>query len=163
MIAANGQSLVLPYPFASLQDKGIGVSKAVKTVALGARVQAWSHGHGGCDDSSGDTRLARGLPFGSMPWVRPPHPMPADIVQREGEERARATRRPGSGHQRQRRSRRVRPAPFEPLHLHAAGIAVGATEPWGAVPAEREAQPVQRCGAFTADLYACGRGRVTPW
>src|SRR4029450_9675828 len=25
------------------------------------------YGHGGCDDSSGDTRRGRGLPFGSMP------------------------------------------------------------------------------------------------
>jgi len=31
---------------------------------------------------------------------------------------------------------------------------VGATEPWVAVPVERDAQPVQRFGALTADLYA---------
>ncbi len=31
---------------------------------------------------------------------------------------------------------------------------VGATEPGVAVPADREAQPGQRCGALTADLYA---------
>jgi transposase len=31
---------------------------------------------------------------------------------------------------------------------------VGATEHWVAVPADRDAQPVQRFGAFTADLYA---------
>jgi transposase len=31
---------------------------------------------------------------------------------------------------------------------------VGATEPWVAGPADRDAQPVQRFGAFTVDLYA---------
>ena len=31
---------------------------------------------------------------------------------------------------------------------------MGATEHWVAVPADRDAQPVQRFGAFTADLYA---------
>ena len=67
---------------------------------------------------------------------------------------ARATRRQGGGQQRQRRSSRVRPAPLEQLNLNAAGIDVGATEHWVAVPAERDAQPVQRFGAFTADLYA---------
>src|SRR5438093_6679962 len=89
-----------------------------------------------------------------MPLVRPPHPMPKGIVQREGEEMARATRRQGGGQQRQRRSSRVRTAQLEQLNLNAAGIDVGATEQWVAVPADRDAQPVQRCGACTADLYA---------
>ena len=40
------------------------------------------------------------------------------------------------------------------MNLNAAGIEVGATEHWVAVPADRDAQPVQRFGAFTADLYA---------
>ena len=31
---------------------------------------------------------------------------------------------------------------------------MGATEHWVAVPADRDAQPVQRFGALTADLYA---------
>ena len=66
---------------------------------------------------------------------------------------ARATRRQGGGQQRQRRSSRVRPAQLEQLNLNAAGIDVGATEHWVAVPADRDAQPVQRFGAFTADLY----------
>ena len=39
------------------------------------------------------------------------------------------------------------------MHLHAAGIAVGATEHWGAVPEDRDEEPVRRFGAFTADLY----------
>ena len=40
------------------------------------------------------------------------------------------------------------------MHLNAAGIAVGATEHWVAVPADRAEEPVRRFGAFTADLYA---------
>ena len=39
------------------------------------------------------------------------------------------------------------------MNLNAAGIEVGATEHWVAVPADRDAQPVQRFGAFTAALY----------
>jgi transposase len=39
------------------------------------------------------------------------------------------------------------------MHLHAAGIAVGATEHWGAVPEDRDEEPVRRFGAFTAALY----------
>jgi hypothetical protein len=80
--------------------------------------------------------------------------MPEGIVQREGEEMARASRRPGDGQQQKRRASRVRAAQLEQLNLKAAGIDVGATEPWVAVPADRDAQPVQRFGAFTADLYA---------
>ena len=67
---------------------------------------------------------------------------------------ARATRRQGGGQQQKRRASRVRAAQLEQLNLKAAGIDVGATEPWVAVPADRDAQPVQRFGAFTADLYA---------
>ena len=111
-------------------------------------------GHGGCADSRGDTRLARGLPCGSMPVVRPPPPMLEDIVRREDQERAQATRRAGGGQPQQRRARRVRAAQCEQLHLQAAGMAGGATEPGVAVPAARDAQPVQRCGACTAALYA---------
>src|SRR5438874_10386084 len=40
------------------------------------------------------------------------------------------------------------------MHRNAAGIAVGATEHWVAVPCDRDEQPVQRFGALTADLYA---------
>ena len=98
MIADTGKSLGAPPPFAYGQDRRVGLSKAVKTVAPCARVHAWSRG--GCDDSSGDTRLARGLPCGRMPLGHPSHPMPEGSVQREGEEMARATRRPGGGQQR---------------------------------------------------------------
>jgi transposase len=40
------------------------------------------------------------------------------------------------------------------MHRQAAGMDVGAACHWVAVPPERAAQPVQRCGAFTADLDA---------
>ena len=40
------------------------------------------------------------------------------------------------------------------MHLNAAGIDVGATEHWVAVPEDREEEPVRRFGAFTAALYA---------
>src|SRR5919201_6572910 len=66
---------------------------------------------------------------------------------------ARATRRQGGGQQRQRRASRVRSAPFEQMNLNAAGIDVGATEHWVAVPEDRDEEPVRRFGAFTADLY----------
>jgi transposase len=45
------------------------------------------------------------------------------------------------------------------MNLHAAGIDVGATEPWGAVPADRDEEPVRRFGAFTADLYVLAEWR----
>ena len=58
------------------------------------------------------SRLEEGL------WFAPPRPMPQGIVQREGKEMARATRRQGGGQQRQRRSSRVRPAQLEvPVQL----------------------------------------------
>ena len=40
------------------------------------------------------------------------------------------------------------------MHRNAAGIEVGATEHWVAVPEDRDEEPVRRFGAFTADLYA---------
>jgi transposase len=80
--------------------------------------------------------------------------MPEGIVQREGEEMARAARRQGGSQSRKGRSKGVRSAQLEQLNLNAAGIDVGATEHWVAVPADRDAQPVQRFGACTADLYA---------
>src|SRR5262245_28816473 len=40
------------------------------------------------------------------------------------------------------------------MHFHAAGIDVGATEHWVAVPEDRGEEPVRRFGAFTADLSA---------
>ena len=80
--------------------------------------------------------------------------MPEDIVRREDQEMAHAIRRAGKGQQQKRRALRVRAAQLEQLNLNAAGIDVGATEHWVAVPADRDAQPVQRFGACTADLYA---------
>lgn len=38
------------------------------------------------------------------------------------------------------------------LHPHAAGIDGGAEEPWGGVPADRDAHPVQQWSALTCDL-----------
>jgi transposase len=67
---------------------------------------------------------------------------------------AQAIRRAGRGQQQKRRASRMRAAQLEQLNLNAAGIDVGATAHWVAVPADRDAQPVQRFGAFTADLYA---------
>jgi transposase len=44
------------------------------------------------------------------------------------------------------------------LHLHAAGIDVGAEEHWVCVPAERDAQPIQKFSAFPCDLH-----RLADW
>lgn len=44
------------------------------------------------------------------------------------------------------------------LHLHAAGIDVGGAEPYVALPAHCDPQPVRRCGSFTADLH-----RLAQW
>ena len=56
----------------------------------------------------------------------------------------------------------AKPAGLSQLNLNAAGIDVGATSHFVAVPADRAEQPVQEFGAFTADLYrlADGAGRV---
>lgn len=43
------------------------------------------------------------------------------------------------------------------LNPHAAGIDVGASEHYVAVPADRDEQPVKRFGAFTEDLHALAR------
>ena len=45
-------------------------------------------------------------------------------------------------------------AQLERINFHAAGIDIGATDHWVAVPADRDEQPVRRFGTFTADLYA---------
>jgi hypothetical protein len=44
------------------------------------------------------------------------------------------------------------------IHPHAAGIDVGAEEHWGCVPANRDAQPIQKFSAFTCDLH-----RLADW
>ncbi len=46
------------------------------------------------------------------------------------------------------------PASLQRLNLDAAGIDVGATEHYVAVPSDRDEKPVRRFGAFTADLQA---------
>jgi len=68
---------------------------------------------------------------------------------------ARAARRQGGSQARQKGYfRRARSAQLEQLNLHAAGIDVGADAHWVAVPKDRDEQPVQQFGTFTADLYA---------
>src|SRR5499427_7803987 len=79
--------------------------------------------------------------------------MPQRFVMREEAAMARAARRPGDRQHRKRRSSRGRSAPFEQMNRNAAGIDVGATEHWVAVPEDRDEEPVQCFGAFTADLY----------
>ena len=49
--------------------------------------------------------------------------------------------------------RRRQPTPtLSVVHPHAAGIDIGATEHYVAVPADADPQPVRRFGACTADL-----------
>ena len=50
------------------------------------------------------------------------------------------------------------PAELSQLNLNAAGIDVGATSHFVAVPEDRSEQPVQEFEAFTADLY-----RLADW
>ena len=45
------------------------------------------------------------------------------------------------------------PAQLSQLNLNAAGIDVGATSHFVAVPADRSEQPALEFAAFTADLY----------
>jgi transposase len=72
---------------------------------------------------------------------------------REDAAMARVARRPGESQHRKRRSSQAHAAPLKQINLNAAGIDVGADCHWVAVPPDRDAQPVQRFGAFTADLY----------
>ena len=57
-----------------------------------------------------------------------------------------------------RRQSRAKPEGLSQLNLNAAGIDVGATSHYVAVPADRAEQPVQEFEAFTADLY-----RLADW
>ena len=57
-----------------------------------------------------------------------------------------------------RRQSSAKPAGLSQLNLNAAGIDVGATSHFVAVPADRAEQPVQEVEAFTADLY-----RLADW
>ena len=51
-------------------------------------------------------------------------------------------------------TRRVQESVLSRFNAHAAGIDVGASSHWVAVPADRDEQPVRCFGTFTADLYA---------
>jgi transposase len=66
---------------------------------------------------------------------------------------ARTARRPRARQHHKRRSSRGCSAPLAQMNLNAAGIDVGVTEHWVAVPEDRDEEPVRRFGAFTADLY----------
>src|SRR5712692_12099650 len=55
---------------------------------------------------------------------------------------------------RDKRKGKCLPSQLAAVNLHAAGIAIGATEHWIAVPADCDLQPVRRFGACTADLEA---------
>ena len=57
-----------------------------------------------------------------------------------------------------RRRSRAKPEGLSQLNLNAAGIDVGATGHYVAVPADREEPPVREFEAFTADLY-----RLADW
>ena len=57
-----------------------------------------------------------------------------------------------------RRQSSAKPAGLSQLNLNAAGIDVGATSHYVAVPADRAEQPVQEFEAFTTDLY-----RLADW
>ena len=57
-----------------------------------------------------------------------------------------------------RRQSSAKPAGLSQLNLNAAGIDVGATSHYVAVPADRSEQPVSEFEAFTADLY-----RLAEW
>ena len=69
----TGSNLAHAVLWRILQTKASGCQRPLKPWCL---VPVCEHGHGGCDDISGDTRLARGLPFGRMLLLRPPPPMP---------------------------------------------------------------------------------------
>ena len=56
------------------------------------------------------------------------------------------------------RKSRAKPEGLSQLNLNAAGIDVGATSHFVAVPADRAEQPVREFEAFTADLY-----RLADW
>jgi transposase len=59
-----------------------------------------------------------------------------------------------------KKGKKTKPIPEHMLiiHPHAAGIDVGAEEHWVCVPADRDAQPVQKFSAFTCDLH-----RLADW
>jgi len=59
-----------------------------------------------------------------------------------------------------KKGKKTKPMPEHMLiiHPHAAGIDVGAEEHWVCVPADRDAQPVQKFSAFTCDLH-----RLADW
>jgi transposase len=59
---------------------------------------------------------------------------------------------------RQRPPRPTPPSALPPVNANAAGIDVGATSHWVAVPADRDAEPVREFATFTGELY-----RLADW
>jgi transposase len=59
-----------------------------------------------------------------------------------------------------KKGKKTKPMPDNMLiiHPHAAGLAVGAEEQWVGVPADRDAQPVQKFRAFPCDVH-----RLADW
>ena len=59
-----------------------------------------------------------------------------------------------------KKSKKNKPTPetMPIIHPHAAGIAVGAEAHWVCVPADRDAQPIQKFSAFPCDLH-----RLADW
>src|SRR5262245_25237394 len=64
----TGSNLARHAFWRTLKTKASGCQRPLKQWCL---VPVCKHGHGGGDDSNGDTRLARGLPFGRMFWFAP--------------------------------------------------------------------------------------------
>ena len=100
---------------------------------------------------------ARAIPFGRVATV-------SDFLRRHADtamagDEMMTTRRRSAKPAGKTAGRRERlPAQLSQVNLDAAGIDVGASSHFVAVPADRSAQPVQEFAAFTADLY-----RLADW
>ena len=99
----------------------------------------------------------RAIPFGRVATVSDFLRRRADIAMVGGE--MMTTRQESAKPAGKTAGRRERlPAQLSQANLDAAGIDVGASSHFVAVPADRSAQPVQEFAAFTADLY-----RLADW
>ena len=103
--------------------------------------------------SIGDT-LNQGIPFGRLSVVRG-SPRRCAHAAMAGD--VMSTNQGGTKPERNR-GRQHLPAGLSQVNLNAAGIDVGATSHYVAVPADRAEPPVREYEAFTADLY-----RLADW
>jgi hypothetical protein len=87
--------------------------------------------------------------FAAPPLVRAPHRTRRAVMRQQHTAR-RQTRR----QQKRSTPTACRSSPSPRLHLHAAGIDVGATQHWVAVLEECDPDPIRQFGAVTADIYA---------